>query len=64
MSNLNELPNPQEVEAFLRGKPVSTAFHTQLSTRVEALVKGLEASTKSLGRSGADSSQTTDRTNR
>ena len=54
MSNPNELPNPQEVETFLRGKPVSTAFHTELSTRVEALVKGLEASTKSLGRSGAD----------
>ena len=59
MSNLNELPNPQEVETFLRGKPVSTAFHAQLSTRVEALLKGLETSTKDLTRPGAGSSQTT-----
>jgi len=54
MSNPNELPNPQEVETFLRGKPVSTAFHTELSTRVEALLKGLEVITKDLHRPGDD----------
>ena len=54
---MTQTPNQQELEAFLQGKPVSTEFLTQLSTRVEALVKGLEASTKSLGRSGADSLQ-------
>ncbi len=54
---MNQRPNQQEIEAFLQGKPVSTAFHTQLSTRVEALLKGLEASTKDLTRPGADSLQ-------
>ncbi len=54
MNNPNELPDPQEVKAFLQGKPVSAAFHTQLSTHVEALLKGLEASTKDLTRPGAD----------
>jgi hypothetical protein len=51
---MTQIPNQQELEAFLQGKPVSTAFHTQLSTRVEALLKGLEASTKDLSRPGAD----------
>jgi len=56
---MTQTPNQQEIEAFLKGKPVSTAFHIQLSTRVEALIKGLEASTKDLSRPGAGSSQTT-----
>ena len=51
---MTQTPNQQELEAFLQGKPVSTAFHTELSTRVEALLKGLEASTQSLTGSGAD----------
>ena len=54
---MTRTPNQQEIEAFLQGKPISPEFLTQLSTRVEALVKGLEASTKSLGRSGAGSLQ-------
>jgi hypothetical protein len=56
MTDSNELPNPQEeIEAFLKGKPISAEFLTQLSTRVEALVKGLKASTKDLHRPGAGS---------
>jgi hypothetical protein len=54
---MTQTPNQQELEAFLQGKPVSTAFHTELSTRVEALLKGLEASTKDLTRPGAGSLQ-------
>jgi len=49
--------NQQELEAFLKGKPISSEFLTQLSTRVEALLKDLEASTQSLTGSGADSLQ-------
>ncbi len=54
---MTQTPNQQEIEAFLKGKPVSTEFLTQLSTRVEALLKGLEASTKDLTRPGAGSLQ-------
>jgi len=54
---MTQTPNQQELEAFLKGKPVSIAFHTELSTRVEALLKGLQASTKDLTRPGADSLQ-------
>jgi len=54
---MTQTPNQQEIEAFLQGKPVSTAFHTELSTRVEALLKGLEASPKDLTRPGAGSLQ-------
>jgi hypothetical protein len=54
---MTQTPNQQEIEAFLKGKPISAEFLTQLSTRVEALLKGLEASTKSLSRSGAGSLQ-------
>jgi hypothetical protein len=54
---MTQTPNQQELEAFLQGKPVSTAFHTELSTRVEALLKGLEASPKDLTRPGAGSLQ-------
>ena len=54
---MTQTPNQQELEAFLQGKPVSTEFLTQLSTRVEALLKGLEASTKDLTRPGAGSLQ-------
>ena len=51
---MTQTPNQQEIEAFLKGKPISSEFLTQLSTRVEALLKGLEASTKDLTRPGAD----------
>jgi len=51
---MNQRPNQQEIEAFLQGKPVSTAFHTELSTRVEALLKRLEVITKDLHRPGDD----------
>ncbi len=51
---MTQTPNQQELEAFLQGKPVSTAFHTELSTRVEALLKGLEVITKDLHRPGDD----------
>ena len=51
---MTQTPNQQEIEAFLKGKPVSTAFHIQLSTRVEALLKGLEVITKDLHRPGDD----------
>jgi hypothetical protein len=54
---MTQTPNQQEIEAFKKGKPVSAAFHTELFTRVEALLKGLEASTKDLTRPGADSLQ-------
>jgi hypothetical protein len=52
---MTRTPNQQELEAFFQGKPVSTEFHAELSTRVEALFKGLEANTKDLARPGADS---------
>lgn len=51
---MTQTQNQQEVEAFLKGKPISAEFLTQLSARVEALLKGLEASTQSLTGSGAD----------
>jgi hypothetical protein len=51
---MTQTPNQQEIEAFLKGKPISSKFLTQLSTRVEALLKGLEASTQSLTGSGDD----------
>jgi len=51
---MTQTPNQQEIEAFLKGKPVSTAFHTQLSTRVEALLNRLEVITKDLHRPGDD----------
>ena len=54
---MTQTPNQQELEAFLKGKPISAEFLTQLSTRVEALLKGLEASTKDLTRPGAGSLQ-------
>jgi hypothetical protein len=52
---MTQTQNEQEIEAFLKGKPISAEFLTQLSTRVEALVKGLEASTQDLSRPGAGS---------
>ena len=46
--------NSEEVEAFLKGKPVSDEFIAKLEKHTKALVEKLEASTKSLTRSGAD----------
>jgi hypothetical protein len=54
MHDLEPLPNPDEIEAFLKGKPVSDEFIAQLEQHTKALVEKLEASTKSLTGSGAD----------
>ena len=51
--------NSQEVEAFLKGKPVPDEFIAELEKHTKALVEKLEASTKDLSRPGAGSSQTT-----
>lgn len=45
--------NSEEIEAFLRGKPVSNEFIAKLEEHTKALIEKFEASTKSLGRSGA-----------
>jgi hypothetical protein len=54
MNDLESLPNPEEIEAFLKGKPVSAEFIAQLEEHTKALIEKFEASTKSLSRSGAD----------
>ena len=54
MNDLESLPNPEEIEAFLKGKPVPDEFIAELEKHTKALVEKLEASTKSLSRSGAD----------
>jgi hypothetical protein len=45
--------NSEEVEAFLRGKPVTDAFIAELEEHTKALIEKLEASTKVLTRPGA-----------
>ncbi len=58
---MTQTPRQQEVEAFLRGKPVSSEFLTELSTWVNALLKGLEATAKSFDHApAAASSQPTE----
>jgi hypothetical protein len=46
MNDLESLPNPEEIEAFLKGKPVSAEFIAQLEEHTKALIEKLEASTK------------------
>jgi hypothetical protein len=46
--------NSEEVEAFLKGKPVSAEFIAQLEEHTKALIEKFEASTKVLTRPGAD----------
>jgi 5-bromo-4-chloroindolyl phosphate hydrolysis protein len=58
MSDLESLLNPEEIEAFLKGKPVSDEFITQLEEHTKALVEKLETITKDLRRPGDGSSQT------
>jgi hypothetical protein len=50
--------NSEEIEAFLKGKPVSDKFIAQLEEHTKALIEKFEASTQSLSRSGADLLQT------
>jgi hypothetical protein len=52
------------MEAFFKGKPVSDKFLTELSTRVKALLEGLEAAAKSFDQAPAAGSLPTEQTER
>jgi hypothetical protein len=51
--------NSEEIEAFLRGKPVSDEFIDQLKNRTKALIEKVEVITKDLSRPGDDLLPTT-----
>jgi hypothetical protein len=53
---MTQIPNQQQMEAFFKGKPVSDKFLTELSTRVKALLEGLEAAAKSFEQAPAAAS--------
>jgi|GEM_PF-2619394 hypothetical protein len=50
--------NSEEMEAFLKGKPVSKDFIAHLENRTKALVQKFEVITKDLSRPGDDLLQT------
>ncbi len=54
MDDLESLLNPEEIEAFLKCKPVSDEFIVQLEQHTKALVEKLEVITKDLHRPGDD----------
>lgn len=58
MGDLEPLLDLEEVEAFLKGKPVSDEFLTQLEEHTKALVEKLETITKEMHSPGDGSSQT------
>ena len=60
MDDLESLLNPEEIEAILKGKPVSDEFILQLEQHTKALAEKLEVITKDLHRPGDDLLQPTE----